>query len=132
MGFNDMTSEVARITAEGLKANWLVCKLGRIERIISRLPLSVKALPASNMKAIYETFLQRYQWGALLRPVWANIPSGPVPAPNREDVSRILVVVCGTNDLPNDDTAWEWKGVHEWDRKEHLPKFAYKEGVLLV
>ena len=132
MGFNDIVSEYGSITAEGLKANWLFCKLGRIERIISKLPLSVRALPGSNMKAICETFLQHYRWGALLRPVWEKRPNEPIPAPNREEISRILVVVCGTNDLPNNDTAWQWKGVHEWDLKERLPTFAYKKGILLV
>ena len=132
MGFNDIVSEYGSITAEGLKANWLFCKLGRIERIISKLPLSVRALPGSNMKAICETFLQHYRWGALLRPVWEKRPNEPIPAPNREEISRILVVVCGTNDLPNNDTAWQWKGVHEWDLEERLPTFAYKKGILLV
>ena len=130
MGSNDATSELGLITEEGLKANWLFCKLGRVERIVSKLPLSGRALPGSNVKAISKVFLQNYRWGALLRPVREN--SQRKPAPNMEDMSRILVVVCGTNDLPNDDTAWEWKGVHDWDMKERLPRFIYKENVLLV
>ena len=133
MGSNDMTSELGLITDEGLKANWLFCNLGRVERIVSKLPLSGRVLLGSaNLKAVSKAFLQHYRWGALLRPVWAHLPSEPTPAPNREDMSRILVVVCGTNDLPNDDTAWEWKGVHDWDMKERLPSFTYKKKLLLV
>ena len=86
----------------------------------------------SNLKKIYSDFLQHYRWGALLRPVWANVPFEYIPAPIREDVSRILLVVCGSNDLLDAGTAWEWKGVHEWDVKEPLPKFTYRKDILLV
>lgn len=70
--------------------------------------------------------------GALLRPVRANIPFEYIPAPNRNDVNQTLVVVCGTNDLPNAATPWKWIGVYEWDLKEPLPGFTYKKDVLLV
>ena len=132
MGSNDTTSRLGSITEEGLKADWLFCKLGRVKRIVSKLQLSGRVLSGSNVKAISKVFLQHYRWGALLRPVRADSSFEPIPAPNREDMSRVLVVVCGTNDLPNDDTAWEWKGVHDWDMKERLPKFTYKENLLLV
>lgn len=132
MGSNDTTSRLGSITEDGLKANWLFCKLGRVDRIVSKLPLGGRVLSGSNVKAISKVFLQHYRWGALLRPVQQDSSFEPIPAPNREDESRILVVVCGTNDLPNDDTVWEWKGVHDWDMKERLPRFTYKENLLLV
>ena len=132
MGINDTTSEMGLISAEGLKANWLFSKLGRLTMTASKLPLGRKALQVSNIRTIRKNFLQGYQWGALLRPVKANEPMEYIPATNQEDVSRILVVVCGTNDYASDDTAWEWKGVYEWDLSEHLPTFTYKEQVLLV
>lgn len=47
-----------------------------------------------------------------------NEPVDYISVTNQEDVSRILVVVCGTNDYPTDDTAWEWKGVYEWDSQK--------------
>ena len=132
MGINDATSEIGLVSAEGLKANWLFSKLGRLAMTVSKLPLGRKALQVSNIRTIRKNFLQDYQWGALLRPVKANEPMEYIPATNQEDVSRIFVVVCGTNDYPSDDTAWEWKGVYEWDLREHLPTFTYKEQVLLV
>ena len=132
MGSNDTTSRLGSVTEEGLKADWLFCKLGRVKRIVSKLQLSGRVLSGSNVKAISKVFLQHYRWGALLRPVRADLSLKHIPAPNREDMSRILVVVCGTNDLPNDDTAWEWKGVHHWDMKERLPRFTYKKNLLLV
>ena len=74
MGFNEVSSEVGRITAEGLNGNWLFCKLGRLAMTISKLPLGRKALQSSNIKAIRKKFLREYEWAALLRPVVANEP----------------------------------------------------------
>ena len=131
MGINQVYSEVGRITAEGLKGNWLFCKLGRLAMTFSKFPLGRKALQSSNIKAIHRKFLREYEWAALLRPAIMNESGELVPAPNQEDVSRILVVVCGSN-VPHDDTVWEWRGVHEWDPGERLPTFKYKEHILLV
>ncbi len=132
MGINDVTSEVGLITAEGLKADWLFCKLGTLTMTVSKLPLGRRALHLSNVQIIRKNFLQNYQWGALLRPLRANEPGEYMPATNQEDVSRVLVVVCGTNDLSHDDVPWEWRGVHEWDPRERLPAFKYKKQILLV
>ena len=132
MGINDTTSEVGRIDAEGLKANWLFSRLGRLTMTISKLPLGRRALQISNIRTIRKKFLHNYQWGALLRPVRAHEPRGYIPATNQEHVSRVLVVVCGTIDDPTDGAVWEWKGVYEWDSREHLLTFTYKENVLLV
>ena len=133
MGINDVTSELGLITDEGLKAKWLFYKLGRLKVTVSKLPLGRRVLRFSNVEIIRKTFLQDYQWGALLRPLKANEPLGYIPAVNQEDVSRTLVVVCGTNDFTHDDgAAWEWRGVHDWDVREPLPTFEYKEQILLV
>ena len=129
MGINAITSEVGMITDEGLKARWLFYKLGRLKMAASKLPLGRRVLHFSNVEIICKTFLQDYQWGALLRPLKAY---EDVPAINQEDMSRILVVVCGTNDDPHDGAAWEWRGVHEWDVREPLPTFKYEEQILLV
>ena len=130
MGLNDTTSELGSITVDGLKANWLFHRLGRLERVTARLPLGKHQ--GFNFRKIYIDFLKGYRWGALLRPVWANVPFEYIPSPNREDVSRVLLAICGTNDLPDVDTAWEWKGVYEWDIREPLPEFTYKKDILLV
>ena len=132
MGFDEVSSEVGRVTAEGLKGNWLFCKLGRLAMTISKLPLGRKALQFSNIRTIRKKFLRYYEWGALLRPVVANEPGDYIPAPNQEDESRILVVVCGSNDVLHDDAVWEWRGVHEWDSREPLPTFTYKKQILVV
>ena len=129
MGINATTSVPGLITDEGLKAKWLFYKLGRLKMAASKLQLGRRALHFSNIGIIRKTFLQEYQWGALLRPLEAY---EDIPAVNQEDVSRILVVVCGTNDDPRDGTAWEWRGVHEWDVREPLPSFKYEEQILLV
>ena len=131
MGLNDSSSEIGMITADGLRANWLFCKLSRLKMTVSKLPLDNRVLPFANIGSIREVYLRNYKWGALLRPLLAN-QLDYVPAPNREDDSKTLVVVCGTNDPPNDDAAWEWKGVHEWDLKDPLPIFTYKRNILLV
>ena len=132
MGYNGRAAEVGLITDEGLKAKWLFHKLGRLKMTVSKLPLGRSVLGFSNVEIIRKTFLQEYQWGALLRPLKAFEPLDYMPAVNEEDVSRILVVVCGTNDFPHDGAAWEWRGVHEWDVREPLPTFKYKEQILLV
>ena len=131
MGFNDSCSELATITAEGLKANWLFYQVAGLKLTISRLPLTRRVWPSANIRSIRKNFLLDYRWGALLRPVWAN-QLCYIPAPNREDASRVLLVVCGTNDFLDDNAAWEWKGIHEWDMGESLPIFTYKTGILLV
>ena len=132
MGLNDATSEIGSVTAESFKTNWLFHEIGRLEWIVSKLPLRGTAFISSNFIAICKTFLRNYQRGAMLRPVWANVPFEYIPAPNREDVSRILVVICCSNDLRSDDVAWEWKGVHEWDPKEPLPRFINTREILFV
>lgn len=132
MGVNDVTSKVGLITPEGLRADWLFCRLGSLSMAASKLPLGGKVLRFSNLQFIRKKFLSKYQWGALLRPLRANEPIEHIPATNQEDVTRVLVVVCGTNDFPEDDTAWEWRGVHEWDLREPLPTFKYKKQILLV
>ena len=133
MGNSPQSSVVGRITAEGLKAAWLFCRLGRLTMAISKLPLGRRALNVSNVQIIRKKFLQNHQWGALLRPLVLNGSILLVPATNYEDASRVLIVVCGTNDIPHDgDATWEWRGVHEWDLREPLPAFQYKKDILLV
>ena len=132
MGFNDTSSEVGRITPDGLKADWLFYKVRKFKRLASKLSLGQGVLPFSNIRSIWKRYLQDYRWGALLRPMEANAVLDPLPALNREDGSKVLIVVCGTNDYPSNDVAWEWKGVHEWDFREALPTFARKDDILLV
>ena len=132
MGIDQQSSGVGLITAEGLKADWLFCTLGRLTMTISKLPLGRRAFNVSNVQIIRKKFLQNYQWGALLRPLIANEIGHP-PAINQEDASRVLVVVCGTNDFSHGgDATWEWRGVHEWDLREPLPAFQYMKQILLV
>lgn len=132
MGVDDITSARGLMTADGLEAEWLFYGLRRVEMNLSKLPLCRRAFPYRNLQKIGKNFLQRYHWGALLRALRKDDPKGDLPATNQEDVARVLVVVCGTNELPCEDTAWEWKGVHEWDLRESLPEFAYKKNILLV
>ena len=128
MGINDKSSALGRITAEGLEGNWLFCGLGRFTMTVSKLPLGRKTLHSSNIKAIRKISRREYERAALLRPAVAHDDE---PAPNHEDVSRILVVVCGSNDVQRDDAVWEWRGVHEWDLREPLARFTSKR-ILLV
>ena len=132
MGFSDVTSKFARMTAEGLRAKWLIYDVGSLKQAVSKISFVGKLRPASNKKSICEKFLNGYRWAWLLRPLLDTTPFDDVPAVNTEDWSRILVVVCATNDPPGDNTAWEWRGVHEWDLKEPLPKFRYSREILLV
>ena len=132
MGFNDTGSELGEITSDGLKARWLFYQMGRSKRAVAKIPFSERMLPFSNIRLIWKTYLLDYKWGALARAEEANTVMDPYPAPNREDVSSVLVVICGTNDSPSDDVAWEWKGVYEWDSREPLPKFTSKSNVLFV
>ena len=127
MGTNQMYSDVGLISAEGLKSGWLFCKLGKLAMTMSKLPL---VRQSSNIRAIRQKFLREYEWAALLRP--GLMHEQGEPAPNQEDLSRTLVVVCGSNDLLHDDAVWEWRGVHEWDSREPLPVFTYRERILLV
>lgn len=132
MGINDTDAALGQITAEGLKAGWLFCKLGRLIMKISKLPVGRKALNTSNIQIIRQKFLRKYQWGALLRPAQRNHPEYNIPATNKEDASQVLIVVCGSNDNPQDGAVWKWRGVHEWDLREPLPAFKYKKDILLV
>lgn len=133
MGIDQQSSEVGRITAEGLKADWLFCRLGGLSTAMSKLPLGRRAFNVSNVRSIRKKFLQNHQWGALLRPLVANGSIDLLPAMNQEDASRILVVVCGANEFPHGgDATWEWRGVHEWDLREPLPAFQYQKNILLV
>ena len=70
--------------------------------------------------------------GSIAEATEGNEPLDDMPAVDKKDVSRILVVVCGSNEFPHDGAAWEWRGVHEWDVREPLPNFKYKEQILLV
>ncbi|KAL6715505.1 hypothetical protein ACLMJK_006466 [Lecanora helva] len=132
MGFSDVSSKMALISAEGLRAKWLIHDVGTLKQTVSKLSFAGKLISVSNTKTICDKFLQGYRWGWLLRPLLANTPFDEVPALNREDFSQVLIVVCATNDPPDDNTAWEWRGVHEWDSKEPLPKFKYSREILLV
>ncbi|MCJ1425988.1 hypothetical protein MMC29_003889 [Sticta canariensis] len=131
------------ITEDGFEANWLLYDfvgLGMAARAIatiSRLDLGSEKLCHRNIRKIRDKYLKGYRWGALLRPIKAL--GLREPAQNPADSSKIMVVVCATNDRvsfirsPKDDRIfWEWKGIYEWDLTEPLPKFVVIKDVLIV
>lgn len=131
------------ITKDGFVADWLFYGFvgpgmaARAIATISRLDLGSEKLCHRNIRKIREKYLKGYRWGVLLRPIEALGISKP--AQNPVDSSKVMVVVCATNDRvsfirsPKDYRIfWEWKGIYEWDLTEPLPKFLYMKDVLIV
>lgn len=70
-----------------------------------------------NLQRISTQYLQKYRWAALLRPIENDFWVTAVEY--RGDIKGALVIVCGSND----NKAWEWRGIYEWDLAEPLPTF---------
>ncbi|KAI9878617.1 MAG: hypothetical protein M1830_000384 [Pleopsidium flavum] len=106
------------ITSEGLQAKWLVHRFPSLTADCTpRLPRIVE---------ITSRYLQKYSWGALLRPCASPGPWN-VPAPYRGNAQWPLLAICGSND----ERGWEWRGVYEWGVSDPLPEFKWEE-LLLV
>ena len=144
IAFDGLESDHGIITEYGFSARWLMYAFVGSCICAKRLSLSLESevdtQPSRshpiNIRAIRRRFLKGYAWGALLRPINQKTYDGP--APNREDVNRILLVVCASNGLyswPWDrDTKiyWTWRGVYEWNVVEPLPRLVATKDVVLV
>lgn len=141
------------VTPDGLVADWALWKFNTTDS----WQLSVNPFPI-NLKRIKAQFLQRYHWGAILRPLEENVK-------NSDDEweawwsegsrsGRKVVIVCGTNDLNglvtqkyiyngtdrtrprwadnNEVVGWEWRGIYEWNDSEPLPEWKRARDFLIV
>ena len=137
-----LDSTVGIILKDGFSANWFMYdfigpRIGA-KALSSYFDIDMEPEDNScrvNLQEVRHRFLRGYLWGALLRP--GNTHDWK-PTPDRGDINRTLVVVCGTNRRfgcpldKNDDIYWRWRGVYEWDMAEPLPKFEWIKDVLLV
>ena len=142
--FDAGDSDYGRITADGLRATWLLYHFpgtgagAKANSIIKSLASADSNETCDwNLECIRRKFLKGYRWGALLRPIKSNTYDRPLAY--RGDASKTLAAVCATNDGVNtwDKTKknkifWIWRGVYEWDPREPLPRFRTHEEVWIA
>lgn len=121
-------AETARgvMTVEGLQGKWLVHKFSTSVEDESINQMIKDASIIAKITEIAARYLEKYPWGALLRPGPIRGPR-TVPVQYRGNARGPLMAVCGSSDR----RCWEWRGVFEWDTDAALPEFKI-EDILLV
>ena len=143
LAYDGSESDNGSVQSAGFLANWLAydftgpCIGSKLLSSIANINIAPEQRwYRNNMRTIRSRYLRGYCWGALLRPI--NRRGNFLPAINRDDVRRILLVVCASNHrlTVRCDTdvsiPWKWRGVYEWDMAEPLPKFTLWQHVLIV
>ncbi|MCJ1375298.1 hypothetical protein MMC20_006533 [Loxospora ochrophaea] len=132
LAYDGVGTRKGLITAEGLRAKWLVHTFSSSRSTEQEERSTGTAHNADYFKQIKEIttmYLSGYQQGALLQACPAKGPRN-VPVPYREPEGYVLVV-CGSNSRSNSEAEWEWQDVFEWDVRIPLPDFLGRD-ILLV
>ncbi|KAL4880363.1 hypothetical protein BJY04DRAFT_228641 [Aspergillus karnatakaensis] len=149
--FDGQNSVAGSITSEGLKAEWLVCRIRRSRTLPLWFSLQSYSGNAAyyrvynasandkidlawrvHLRTVIGTLLKKHRWVALLQPALRDRGGTGAVAPPRpfayqgEAQGPLLVVVSSS-----DGEKWEWQFVHEWDTKFQLPEFSLEE-ILIV
>ena len=150
LAFDGVEGEPGTIVEDGFLAPWLTFTFTGGQMGSNTLPSVIDAITKRrqnhcriNLCRIRRKFLKDYRWGILLRPMRSGAAEGfgrrNDPATNRSDSSKILVAICGTNDMWNfnpfnkdDRIHWVWRGVYEWDNIEHVPDCVETANVLIT
>lgn len=134
LSYDGSTGDQALITSEGLNGTWYMYLFigGNKRTTLFRLSPTSKTPHSFNLRIIRKTYLRRYTWGALLRPVSAATSRNSMI--DRQDMTRVLFVVCGSQGTDDDKKPmfWDWKGVYQWDMTEPLPRLDRTSEVVIV
>ncbi|KAL2823438.1 hypothetical protein BDW59DRAFT_163218 [Aspergillus cavernicola] len=145
--YDGQNSVAGQITADGFKAEWLVCRIRRSRGLPLWFSLQTYSGQSAyyrvyngganakmdlssrlNLRSVIAPLLKQYRWVALLQPALRErTSSGPVAPPRpfayQGEAEGPLLVIVGSND----GDEWVWQGVHEWDVKFQLPEFSLEE-----
>lgn len=130
----DVESEPAKISAEGIRGKWFVLEFEVEERPGG---LTVWPLPttehdttphrqdetAEQLKEIADKYVRPFRYGALLEAA-TLAPGNPTPIIyGGPSPGRVVAVVASSN-----GRAWTWKGLYTWKfAKETFPAFTFQE-----
>lgn len=142
LAFDGVESSGGSVEKDGFFAPWFMYEFvgacPGAKSLCSMLNIDVDPVDDScsaNLREVRRRYLKGYLCGALLHPVRSGYSR---LAPNRDDTSKTMFVVCATNSrwqFPWQKDArlhWQWRGVYEWDMAESLPKFLVEQDFLLV
>ena len=122
----DMQSEQAAISKEGLRGKWFVSQFQALRhKSGARESGSIGSPPDSKRQClkITEIYLGSHKWGALLQAATMR-PGNPSPIQYTGPSSGRVVAVVASDDC----SSWVWRGVYTWNVDlEPLPGFVLQE-----
>lgn len=126
--YDGTKSAAGLITAEGLRATWLVMEFRAtlpFTSVVTAVLTWGRSQTIRTLRRITSRYLKAYKWGGLLQPADEILRDNPVQY--RGNTDGTMVAIVGSHDRQS----WHWICVYEWDQSIPLPSFRRKE-ILLV